>query len=66
MAIRERLENLLSQLDTRDRAMLILKEVEGFSVEEIAESMGLNANTVKVRLFRARRRIVEYTRRERE
>src|SRR6266850_1630384 len=66
MAIRERLENLLSQLDTRDRAMLILKEVEGFSVEEIAGSMGLNANTVKVRLFRARRRIVEYTRRERE
>jgi RNA polymerase sigma-70 factor (ECF subfamily) len=66
MAIRERLENLLSQLDTRDRAMLILKEVEGFSVEEIAESMGLNANTVKVRLFRARRRIVEYTRRARE
>jgi len=64
MAIRERLENLLSQLDKRDRAMLVLKEVEGFSVEEIAESMGLNANTVKVRLFRARRRIVEYTRRE--
>ena len=44
--------------------MLILKEVEGFSVEEIADSLGLNANTVKVRLFRARRRIVEYARRE--
>ena len=38
--------------------MLILKEVEGFAVEEIAEILGLNANTVKVRLFRARRRIV--------
>jgi len=38
--------------------------VEGFSVEEIADSLGLNANTVKVRLFRARRRIVEYARRE--
>jgi len=25
----------------------------------------LNANTVKVRLFRARRRVVEYARRER-
>ena len=44
--------------------MLVLKEVEGFSVEEIAETLGLNANTVKVRLFRARRRIVEYARRE--
>jgi RNA polymerase sigma-70 factor (ECF subfamily) len=64
MAMRERLENMLGQLDKRDRAMLVLKEVEGFSVEEIADSMGLNANTVKVRLFRARRRIVEYSRRE--
>jgi RNA polymerase sigma-70 factor, ECF subfamily len=64
MAMRQQLETMLSQLDKRDRAMLILKEVEGFSVEEIADSMGLNANTVKVRLFRARKRIVEYSRRE--
>src|SRR6266478_4959997 len=64
MAMRERLEGMLGQLDKRDRAMLILKEVQGFSVEEIADSMGLNANTVKVRLFRARKRIVEYSRRE--
>jgi RNA polymerase sigma-70 factor, ECF subfamily len=66
MAMRERLETMLGQLDPRDRAMLILKEVQGFSVEEIAESMGLNSNTVKVRLFRARRRIVEYSRREKK
>ncbi len=65
MAMRQRLETMLGQLDKRDRTMLVLKEVQGFSVEEIAESMGLNANTVKVRLFRARRRIVEYTRRDR-
>src|SRR5262245_6567961 len=65
LAMRQRLDNMLAQLDERDRAMLILKEVEGFSVEEIADSLGLNANTVKVRLFRARRRVVEYARRER-
>jgi RNA polymerase sigma-70 factor, ECF subfamily len=65
MAMQQRLDNMLAQLDDRDRSMLILKEVEGFSVEEIADSLGLNANTVKVRLFRARRRIVEYARRER-
>jgi len=64
MAMRQRLDNMLDQLEPRDRSMLVLKEVEGFSVEEIAELLGLNANTVKVRLFRARRRIVEYTRRE--
>jgi DNA-directed RNA polymerase specialized sigma24 family protein len=36
-----------------------MKEVEGFSVEEIGEVLGLNVNTVKVRLFRARGRLVE-------
>ena len=58
MAAREHVENLLSGLDPRDRMMLILKEVEGFAVDEIADILDLNANTVKVRLFRARRRIV--------
>jgi RNA polymerase sigma-70 factor (ECF subfamily) len=55
---RERVERLLEGLDERDRLMLILKEVEGFSIEEIAEVLNLNGNTVKVRLFRARRRVV--------
>jgi RNA polymerase sigma-70 factor (ECF subfamily) len=66
LAMRQRLDELLGQLDKRDRAMLVLKEVEGFSVEEIAQTLELNANTVKVRLFRARRRIVEYCRREKK
>ncbi len=55
---REHVERLLKGLDERDRLMLILKEVEGFSIEEIAEVLNLNGNTVKVRLFRARRRVV--------
>src|SRR5467141_94539 len=55
---RQRVERLLEGLGERDRLMLILKEVEGFSIEEIAEVLELNSNTVKVRLFRARRRIV--------
>src|SRR5467141_214106 len=36
---RERVERLLEGLEERDRLMLILKEVQGFSVEEIAELM---------------------------
>ena len=64
--MRQRLESMLGQLDARDRSMLVLKEVEGFSVEEIAESLGLNANTVKVRLFRARRKMVEFARQQRQ
>jgi RNA polymerase sigma-70 factor, ECF subfamily len=63
---RERVERLLEGLDERDRLMLILKEVEGFAVEEIADLLDLNANTVKVRLFRARRRIVARVRKRGE
>jgi RNA polymerase sigma-70 factor, ECF subfamily len=59
---RQRVDRLLDGLDERDRLMLILKEVEGFSIEEIAEVLDLNANTVKVRLFRARRRVVNQAR----
>ena len=58
IAARENVERLLEGLDERDRLMLILKEVEGYSIEEIAEVLNLNGNTVKVRLFRARRRVV--------
>src|SRR3982074_1134366 len=58
----QQVERLLQGLDQRDRMMLILKEVEGFAIEEIAEILDLNANTVKVRLFRARRRIVNQAR----
>jgi RNA polymerase sigma-70 factor (ECF subfamily) len=58
LSARQRVERLLSGLDRRDRLMLVLKEVEGLSIEEIGEVMEINANTVKVRLFRARRKIV--------
>ncbi len=57
-------EQLLSRLDDDDRHMLLLKEVEGLSVNEIAEALGLNVNTVKVRLFRARGRLVQSYRRQ--
>jgi RNA polymerase sigma-70 factor (ECF subfamily) len=56
---RQLVERLLGELDEKDQIMLVMKEVEGFSVEEIGEVLGLNVNTVKVRLFRARGRLVE-------
>jgi RNA polymerase sigma-70 factor, ECF subfamily len=59
------LEQWLDCLDERDRTMLVLKEVQGFTVEEIAEIMEINGNTVKVRMFRARRKIAERIRRKR-
>jgi len=59
-------ERLLGELDEKDQIMLVMKEVEGFSVEEISGVLGLNVNTVKVRLFRARGRLVEVYRKRLE
>jgi RNA polymerase sigma-70 factor, ECF subfamily len=60
---RQQVERLLGFLDERDRGMLVLKEVEGFAIEEIADIFDLNTNTVKVRLFRARQRILSQLKR---
>jgi len=61
---RQQLERWMECLEERDREMLVLKEVQGFTVEEIAGMMEINGNTVKVRLFRARQRIAEVIRRK--
>jgi RNA polymerase sigma-70 factor, ECF subfamily len=61
---KQQLDQWLDCLEERDRAMLVLKEVQGFTVEEIADMMGINGNTVKVRLFRARQRVAEKIRRK--
>src|SRR5271155_2428548 len=56
---RELLERMMEKLPEQDRELLVLKEVEGFSVQELAEILDLNVNTVKVRLFRARARLMD-------
>jgi RNA polymerase sigma-70 factor, ECF subfamily len=56
---RQLVERMLGELEEKDQIMLVMKEVEGFSVEEIGQVLDLNVNTVKVRLFRARGRLVE-------
>jgi RNA polymerase sigma-70 factor, ECF subfamily len=57
------LERMMEKLPEQDRQLLVLKEVEGFSVQELAEILDLNVNTVKVRLFRARARLMDVYRR---
>jgi RNA polymerase sigma-70 factor, ECF subfamily len=59
---KELVERMLERLPDQDRQLLLLKEVEGFSVEELAAILDLNVNTVKVRLFRARGRIMQHYR----
>jgi RNA polymerase sigma-70 factor (ECF subfamily) len=54
---------LLARLPEQERTLLLLKEVEGHSVEELAEMTGINENTIKVKLFRARRKLAKVARR---
>lgn len=48
---------LLARLDPRDRFLLVLLEVEGWSIAEIATRLGWSQTNVKVRAFRARRKL---------
>ena len=50
---------LLAKISEEDRSLILLKEVEGHSVEELSEMTGMNENTIKVKLFRARQKLLK-------
>ncbi len=58
LAQRDYVTKLLSRVSEEERSLLMLKEVEGYSVEELAAKTGMNENTIKVKLFRARQKLV--------
>jgi len=47
-------QQALDQIPISYRSVLVLYAVQGFSVKEIGETMGLSEGAVKTRLFRAR------------
>jgi len=49
------LDNAIKALPHRTRAVFVLRDVEGFSTEEVASRLGISAGTVKSQLFSARR-----------
>jgi RNA polymerase sigma-70 factor (ECF subfamily) len=57
--IREKLEELLVGVSEDDRILLLLKEVEGLSLKELEAVYHVNGNALKVRLFRARQRVLK-------
>ncbi|HEX6191792.1 MAG TPA: RNA polymerase sigma factor [Chitinophagaceae bacterium] len=54
------LEEALARLSETQRSLVLLKDYEGYSYEEIGQITGLNASQVKVYLHRARVQLKEY------
>ncbi len=59
LAQRDLIVKLLGKVSPEDRNLMLLKEVEGHSVEELAAMTGMNENTIKVKLFRARQKLLK-------
>lgn len=55
--VRKLLEEAISALPTTFRLVFVMRDVEGLSVEETADALGVNPATVKTRHLRARRRL---------
>lgn len=56
---REMVDSLLSGVSEADRMLLTLKEVEGLTLKELEKVYHVNENALKVRLFRARQRVLK-------
>lgn len=57
--VRETVQGLLGAVSEADRILLTLKEVEGLSLKELEKIYRVNENALKVRLFRARQRVLK-------
>jgi RNA polymerase sigma-70 factor (ECF subfamily) len=57
--LREFVNSLLDSVSEEDRVLLTLKEVEGLSLKELEQVYQVNENALKVRLFRARQRVIK-------
>ena len=62
--IREQIGKALEELSENHRAVLVMRELEGMSYEEMAQAMQCSKGTIMSRLFHARRnmqkRLLEY------
>ncbi len=56
---REFMDALFRDVSEDDRLLLTLKEVEGLSLKELEQIYGAKENALKVRLFRARQRVLK-------
>ena len=59
MERRDLLMKLFKKLSAEESALLLQKEVEGLSIQDLALRTGLKENTIKVKLHRARQKLVK-------
>jgi RNA polymerase sigma-70 factor (ECF subfamily) len=64
IADREALRRALAQLSARDRAIVRLRDSEGMTVAEVAQLVGISEASVRVRAFRAKRKLRRILREE--
>jgi len=53
-------DKLLSRLNSNDRSLISLINLEGHSIEEVRKITGWNTSMIKVRVFRARRKLKKH------
>ena len=53
---------LLEKVSPDERLLLLLKEVEGYSIQDLSKCFGWGESAVKVKLFRARRKLARIAR----
>lgn len=55
--IKQMVDDAIDQLPTQFRTVFVLRQIEELDVGEVAETLGINAVTVKTRHLRAKRRL---------
>ena len=55
----ENIHNFIASLPDKQRQIMQLRDIEGFSYKEIGDILNLDTNNVKVNLFRARKSVRE-------
>ena len=62
--LRDVLEEAIAELGEPYRSIVVMREIQGLSYEEIADGLNMPLGTIKVYLHRARRRLRERVQRE--
>jgi len=56
-SLRDRLDAAVNDLPAAYRSVVVMKDVYGFSLQEVGDQLGITEGAAKVRLFRARQRL---------